>query len=198
MKKLIFCVLLCFPFPFLQAQPRDLEIDYIAHDRYNGAILNAVKGIFQTHSVNKNKQTYLYLANADHPLILKCDENAQDEFDEFCYALNGQARHNIWPEADVLRILELLREDDFIDDEGNPRYDFFTLNFYITPSFWTYNYKETLIARLFWDLELSDKKNFHVNVFHPENDGFDYDETPLFGPKNLNGDYKVYLFTYSE
>lgn len=179
-----------------QAQDRELEINYIAHDHFNEAILNAVDRIYNASVYNNTRKTYLYLANADNPIILRCDPNQQKEFEDFQYAISSQLKHNVWPEVDIKRIMELLQEDDFIDDDGNPRYDFFTLNFYITPSFWSYNYNETLIARLFWDLELSKKNNIQVNIYHPANDGVQYDEKHMFGPKNLNGDYKVYMFTY--
>ena len=179
-----------------QAQDRELEINYIAHDHFNEAILNAVDRIFNTSAYNKNRETYIYLANANNPIILKCDPDNQKEYEDFLYTLNSQLKHNVWPEVDIQRILELLKVDDFIDDNGKPRYSFFTINFYITPSFWIYNYNETLIARLFWDLELPQKCNYQVNIYHPENDDFQYDQEHMFGPKKLNGDYKVFMFTY--
>ena len=49
---------------------------------------------------------------------------------------------------------------------------------------------------LLWDLELPDMTNYQVNIYHPENDGVQYDEDHMFGPKKLNGDYKVYMYTY--
>ena len=177
-------------------QSRELVINYIAHDHYNDAILNAVDDIFNTSAYNNNRSTYLYLANAENPLILKCDSNHQKEFEDFRYAINSQLKHNVWPDVDIQKLLELFREDDFLSESGHARYSYFTLNFYITPSFWSYNYNESLIARLFWDLELPDKTDFVVNIYHPENDGVTYDEEHMFGPKKLNGDYKVYLLTY--
>lgn len=195
-KKAVCSLLLLFSFLCVLAQERELEIDYIAHDHFNEAILNAVDEIYQTNAYSKNRQTYLYLANAENPIILRCDSNHQKEFENFRYSINSQLKHNVWPEVDIQRILELLKGDDFIDDNGKPRYSFFTLNFYITPSFWSYNYNETLIARLLWDLELPDMTNYQVNIYHPENDGVQYDEDHMFGPKKLNGDYKVYMYTY--
>lgn len=196
MKKLFLILALGFSFVALRAQERELEINYFAHDHFNESILNALDNLFQTNAFNKNKQTYFYLANAESPLILKVDRDKQNEFEEFRYAINSQLKHNVWPEVDIQKILELLQEDDFINDFGEPRYDFFTLNFYTTPSFWSYSYNETLIARLFWDLDLASKSNFQMNIYHPENDGMQYDDNRLFGPKKLTGDYQVYLYTY--
>lgn len=179
-----------------RAQDCELEINYIAHDHFNEAILNKVDDIYRISAYSDTRKTYLYLANADNPIIIMCDQEHQKEFDDFRYTINSQLKHNVWPEVDVQRILELLKEDDFIDENGEPRYSLFTLNFYTTPSFWTYGYNETLIARLFWILELSENSNCHVNIYHPENDGVEYDEEYMFGPKKLNGDYKVYMYTY--
>ena len=195
MKRIFRFIFIFLPL-FSWGQDRELEINYIAHDHFNEAILNAVNDIYNTNVYNSTRKTYLYLANADNPIILKCESGHEKGFKDFQYAISSQLKHNVWPEVDIQRIFELLKEDDFIDDEGNLRYDFFTLNFYITPSFWSYNYNETLIARLFWDLELSDRDNIQVNIYHPENDGAHYDEEHMFGPKKLNGDYKVYMFTY--
>ena len=196
MRKIILIIICLFSQFTLFSQELELEIDYIAHDHFNEAILNAVDEIFQTNAYSKTRHTYLYLANAESPIVLKCSSNNQKQYEDFRYTINSQLKHNVWPEVDIQRILDLLKEDDFIDDSGAARYGFFTINFYITPSFWSYNYNETLIARLFWDLDLAGKTNFQVNIYHPENDGFKYDEEHMFGPKKLNGDYKVYMYTY--
>lgn len=175
---------------------RELEINYIAHDHFTSELLNVIDNLYQTNAFKKNKTTYLYLANAANPIILKLDSRNQKAYESFRDELNKQIKHNIWPEKDIQGIIDLLRADDFIDARGKKRYDFFFLNFYITPSFWSYNYNETLIARLLWDLELPGKDGFQVTIYHPENDGYDYDEEHMFGPKKLNGDYTVYLLTY--
>ena len=198
MKKLFLTLVLSMTLSslYVWSQDRELQIHYIAHDHFNESVLKIVDNIFQINASDPNKHVYLYLANAESPFILKCDKDKQNEFDEFRYAINSQLKHNVWPEVDIQKILELLEDDDFIDEDGAPRYDFFSLNFYTSPSFWSYNYNETLIARLFWDLELSGMTDFVMNIYHPENDGVQYDENHLFGPKKLMGDYKVYLYTY--
>ena len=186
-----------FLVPFVsQAQERELEINYIAHDHFSGQLLDALDEIYQVSAYNKNRTTYLYLANADKPIVLKCASDRKKEFEEMRHVIGSQLKHNVWPEVDIQGIIELLKTDDFIDEKGKSRYNFFTLNFYITPSFWRYGYNETLIARLFWDLELSEKSDFAVNIYHPKGDEFQYDEERIFGPKKLNGNYKVYIYAY--
>ena len=178
------------------AQEKELEINYIAHDHYTNHLLDAIDEIYQVSAYNKNRNTYLYLANADKPVVVKCVPDRKKEFEELRNLIGSQIKHNVWPEVDIKGIIDLLDSDDFIDGSGKPRYSFFTLNFYVTPSFFMYGYNETLIARLFWDLELPGKSDFAVNVYHPEGDGYQYDEEHIFGPKKLNGDYKVYIFSY--
>ena len=197
MMKKILLLLFCigFPFSFLCGQKRGLEINYIAHDHYTEDLLDKIDEIY--NSPSDNKQTYLYLASGDEPMLLKCNGNNETEYEEFRYAIASQIKHNVWPEVDIKRILELFKEDDFINEEGIPTYDYFTLNFYITPSFWTYKYNETLIGRLLWNLEI-DKyfPNVNVAIYHPENDDLSYDENRLCGPKLIFRDNQVMMFTY--
>lgn len=196
MKKIVGFMFFIFLSLFLRAQDSELEINYIAHDHFNEAILNKVDDIYNASAYSDTRKTYLYLANANDPIILKCDQEHQKEYEDFRYTINSQLKHNVWPEVDVQRILKLLKEDDFIDDNGEPRYRTFTLNFYVTPSFLSYNYSETLIARLFWVLELSSQNNCVVNMYLPEIERTKSGEEHVFGPKKLNGNYKVYMYTY--
>ena len=180
----------------LRAQ-NELEINYIAHDHYNGPLLDLVDDIFQSKAYDTNRHTYIYLANANEPKVLLCNLDKYKELEEFKYTLNGQITHNVWPEVDIMKLLELLKEDDFVDDWGNSRYNFFTLNFYVTPSFITYGYAETLIARLFWDLDLSTSSNFVVNLYLPDDVDTNYDMEKIFGAMKLLGDYQMYIYTFN-
>lgn len=196
MKKFIATILLIYSSFAVFSQDRELEINYIFHDHFNGSLLDAMEKLYGNAAYNPNKTTYIYMANAMDPIILKCTEDSQKEFEDFCYALNSQIKHNAFIDVDIENILRLLNEDDFEDSDGNPTYDYFTLNFYITPSFITEGYNESLVARLFWDLELASKKNTQITLYHPADDGVEYDMEHLFGPKKLNGDYEVYMITF--
>lgn len=197
MKKSIVFIFFALLFSWdVHAQDMELEINYIAHDHFNAEFLDKVDEIYMINRGSRSRKTYLYLANADTPEILVCNTAEQKEFDTFKYNLNSQLKHNVWPEVDLKKLVELLESDDFIDDNGNPLYSYFTLNFYITSSFWLYNYQETLIARLFWILELADKENVIVNIYHPEGDPIQYDPDNMLGVKRLNGDYNLYMFTF--
>lgn len=151
----------------LRAQKENLEINYFAHDHYNGAFLNVIDDIFNTKAYDSNSHTYLYMANASEPSVLLCDSNNYKGLEDFKTMLNGQLSHNVWAEVDIAKIIELVSKDDFIDNSAKPRYQYFTLNFYLTPSFFTYGYAETLISRLYWDLDLANHKNASVKVYLP-------------------------------
>ena len=197
MKRILIIALLAMASLNAIAQKQELVINYIAHDHYNEQLLNALEQIYGVSSYNQMGSTYLYLANADKPKVIKCESRNHKEFEDFLYEINSQLKHNVWPEVDVNGLLDLLRKDDFIDDRGRLRYNYFTLNFYVSPSFFTYGYNETLIARLLWVLEISERDNVQVNIYHPENDGFTYpDEAHMFGPKGLNGNCKVMLYEF--
>lgn len=177
----------------LRAQKEKLEINYIAHDHYNGAFLKVVENIY-FNAYNSN--TYLYLANANEPSIYLCDEKNYKGYEDFMTVLNGQLSHNVWAEVDVAKIIELVSNDDFVDNSGRSKYQYFTLNFYVTPSFFTYGYAETLISRLYWDLDLANYKNATVNVFLPS----DVDLESFkgnYGTMNLMGQNEItYYLTF--
>ena len=196
MRYLIVIFLMLYPFMTIGAQQRELEINYIAHDHFTEPLLRQVDEIYNVNAYNSNRKTYLYLANADSPIVMLCLPDKEKEYNDFCYAISSQIKHNIWPEEDIKHILNLLRDDDFINEDNQPRYSFVTLNFYVTSSFWQYRYYETLIGRLFWDLDLTEYENCVVNIYRPEDDAFDYNEDCPFGPKRLNGDKKIYMYTF--
>ena len=180
----------------MSAQQRELEINYIAHDHYTESLLKQIEDIYQVNSYNMNKRTYLYLANTDSPTIVLCSPETEKEYNEMCYSISSQIKHNIWPEEDIKQILNLLKEDDFVSEDNQPRYSFVTFNFYVTSSFWQYRYNETLIGRLFWDLDLSQYENCEVKIHRPEDDVFEYNEDSPFGVKRHNGDKKIYMYTF--
>lgn len=180
----------------LRAQKESLEINYFAHDHYNGALLQEVDNIYNSKAYDPNSHTYLYLANAAEPSILLCNANNYQGLEDFKTLLNEQISHNIWAEVDIDKIIDLVSKDDFIDSSGRRKYQYFTINFYVTPSFFTYGYVETLISRLYWNLDLSNHQNANVNIYLPS-------DVDLNGFKNLNqgamklmGDYKIDIFTY--
>lgn len=176
-------------------QDRELVINYIAHDHYTNEMLDVVEEIFQTHSHNSNKSVYLYLANGGSPVILKCEERNRRQFQDFCTVINADTKHISRPEVDIQRILDLLSQDDFKDNSGRMRYDYVTFNFYITYSFWNAGFVESLIGHLMWDLDFDSIPNALLQIYRPREDE-KFDESMLFGPKRLNGNYKVFIFDY--
>ena len=131
------------------AQNKKLVIHYVAHDHHTDALIRRLDSVFESAAADKGSSTYLYLANADQPSVYRCNAENSKGYEAFKDVLRSQTSHNIWPEVDIDRILDLLDKDDYLRADGSPRYDEFELNFYLIPSFWTANYNETLIGRLF-------------------------------------------------
>ncbi len=194
-KFLVISIAMNMLFSTLYAQQvRELEINYIAHDHHTESLLRVVDEKYRMSTANR--QTYLYLSNADTPIILDCNRSDEQSFEEFRFKITSQVKHNVWPEVDIKRLLGLLQEDDFIDEDGKQKYDYVSLNFYITSSFWTIKYNETLIGRLLWNLDIEKMNNINVSIFYPENEELDYNDEFLLGHKKLEGAYQLFMFTY--
>ena len=121
---------------------------------------------------------FLSLGNMGEPIIVKAnceaDANSEDErndFNEMLKKLKGNNQYTIHGKDDKKKILELLNEYDIVDSNGQPLYKETSLEFHVGQDFWNSGNNETVLASLFFDLNISRYinagKNFHFNVFCP-------------------------------
>lgn len=185
------------------AQSQSLEFVYVAHDRSTpvNVLCERLKENIYDYAVQDESQAVIiYLANADAPRIVRINlpGDNRDDFDNLLGELRYKSAHEIYPDVDQEEIVKLFDEVDFLTDSGRPSFISFKMTWYVTPTFWSLGYNESLIARLFFTLDLGSLPGsyFNLEVWHYRNDGLKYDEEMPFGPKNLLGDYSFFMFEY--
>lgn len=124
---------------------------------------------------------YLSRGTTDNPVIVKAnckeDSNPEEErkmFDEqIIERLQNNIQYTIMGTYDKQQILELLKNNDIVNSDGQPIYKETFLEFHVGQDFWDSGNNETVIASLFFELDVSNHidagDNFHCNVFAPRN-----------------------------
>ena len=157
----------------LQALLKDLQ------DAYNHALLEG-PAIF-------------YLANGSEPIIVKVntsDDNRDDFEGKLLKWLKQNTSSTVDGSYDKCKILELLSENNYVDNERNLIYGNTGFEFHVGQSFWNMTNNEVLIAELFFELDLSfflANDSFSFNVICPRS--IEIDEKHPFGvlnPDNIN------------
>lgn len=147
----------------------------------------------RNHVVSDESPAIFYLPSAEQPLIVKfnLDGSNEDDFD-------GQLLYNLretmsWPvntNFDRKKILELLTEYDFVDSDGNFKYEKVEMIFHVGKKFWDRGNNEAIIAALFFELNASKyiesgKMQFNVFFRCPPSKG-SLDREKPFGDMNLD------------
>lgn len=157
----------------LQALLKDLQ------DAYNHALLEG-PAIF-------------YLANGSEPIIVKVNtsDDNRDDFEGGMLAwLKQNTSSTVDGSFDKKKILGLLSEYNFTDNEKNLIYGRTDFEFHVGQSFWNMSNNEVLIAELFFELDLSyflSSDRFSFNVICPRS--IEIDDRHPFGvlnPDNIN------------
>ena len=202
--KYLFTLLLSFLLPLTAlAQSHSLEFIYVAHDRSTpvNALCERLTEIYDYAVQDESQSVIFYLANADAPRIVRMNlpGDNRDALADLMGELRYKSAHEIYPDVDQEEIVRLFDEVDFLTDTGRPSFTSFKMTWYANPTFWSLGYNESLIARLFFTLDLGSLPGsyFNMEVWHARNDGLKYDEELPFGPKNLCGDYPFFLLEYN-
>lgn len=171
--------LLCILLPLLttlhvsaQGKKTDYHFVYIALDENvpAGDLTDNLKEIFNTAQA-KEEPAIFYLANGNEPIIVKVNTNQANAADFESVLLRDiqeSSSHSINGKLDCERILQLIQEDDFVDEEGQLAYRHVFFEFHVGSSFWELSNNERVIATLFFDLNISSYMNndghmsFHV------------------------------------
>lgn len=164
-----------------------MELYYISYDRST-----PIKDLCSTISLTFNsscvsdRNVYLYLPNADSPIIVKASEENREQFEAMLSKIR-QGTTNIFPDVDISHICNLFNNDDFLGDDGMMKYERLSITFYLCPSFWINGYNETLISKLLFILDTNnlDQEHFSLDLYKSTEDSFEYDEENLFGVKKL-------------
>lgn len=195
MKKfLFFCF--CLSVHLLSAQDRsdlDFTFYYVSHDRQTNVqtLSRELQKAFDDLKEYGNAGIF-YLANGIDPVMVRVnmpDENEKD-FPHLIGELQEKLAHSVSADFDVDNILSIFEKSDFVDEHGDLLYNSVNWNFYVTSTFWSMGYNESIIGALFWTMdmrELRANKEFYLNVLRSSDDNISYYDQRPIGIKNYNG-----------
>lgn len=110
----------------------------------------------------------ILLANMDDSADLEEDRK---KFEEILTSLREGIEYSVDGAHDKRRILDILRQNDFVDKRGIPVYRSVTFEFHVGQDFWNFGNNEIVIASLFFELNIGQYMkygyDFHYNVFCP-------------------------------
>ena len=142
--------------------------------------------------------TIFYLSCGSQPVVV-CVNTPNDNRDNYEEGLLEVLRQQIEYSVDGLydkqRIHELLEENNFVDDNGNLKYKRTDFAFHVGQKFWDMANNETLIASLFFELDMNRyivSESFNANVYCPR--AMDMDVSHPFGvmnPDNVNEKIRI-------
>ena len=172
------------------AQSQDFEFYYISHDRTSPVddLCDRLEYIYENALGDESYAVIFYLPNYDEHIEVRInlEDDNRDDFKILVRELREKDAHENYAYHDYESIMKLINKYDFIDEEGNRQYSSVLFCWYVTPYFWDWGCNESLIARLYFTLEL-DKYRGYVNtqIWHAQYDDLQVDERNPFGNKNL-------------
>ncbi len=201
MKRIVFSLIFVMASIFISSaqsnegvKEKDLTIVYIAHttnvplaklvnmleERYRGGVQFANDVIF-------------YLSNGSEPLIVNVNtaEDNNGDFEPMIIdELWAKRSHDVDPYTDVANLIDLINKNDFVDANGKLNYLSVTFDFFVSEEFWTMKFNESIIAKLYFALDINGikKKNpdLFFNVYRPSEIELKYENGKPFGLKDLD------------
>ncbi len=138
----------------------------------------------------QNGPTIFYLSQGrEEPVIVKVniegDDNRVDYDNVLIPTINQGVAHSVDGPHDKQQLLNLLNQHPIWGEDGVPLYKETNFDFHVGQDFWTTGNNETIIAALFFELNIKKyiPENFHFNVFCPRSVTFNDDAGP-FGALN--------------
>lgn len=190
MKKYIILLLISMLSTTVFAQYQTLEFYYIAHDRSVPVeeLIDRLEYTYENALMYDNNAVIFYFPNFDDHIevIVNLPGDNRDEFDKILIELRDKGAHDNYAVYDYDAIMSLISRYDFLTEEGEYKYSSVTFCWYVTPSFWLWNCNESLIAKLYFTLELDKyRDNVSTHIWYPQDSEFQVDKKHPFGTKNL-------------
>ena len=173
---------------------QELSFVYIAHDENTDtkALISRLKEKYaNTINYPDIRACIFYLANGENPIFVKMNmpNDNHEDFENIVYSLQTKRSHDISPEVDVEKIVELFNENDIIDADGKQVYRYIEWDYYINSSFWHLQNNEHIIAKLFFVMDMDkliSSQYMALNFYYSdETDNIPYDNVLPFGSKAL-------------
>ena len=152
---------------------RNVKLIYVAHD-VDTPVDKLMENISYSHDMlddnpEDGDRVIVYMSSGTNPIIADMRSGNRDE-DNYERVMHEFERnyHDTNPEYDAERIIDLFEEEDFLNSTGGLGVDNLVFEFYVTPSFWTNGYNNTLISSLFYALGLEPFVNKDSPLFTRE------------------------------
>ena len=183
------------------AQSQDFEFYYISHDRTTPVddLCDRLEYIYENALGDESYAVIFYLPNYDEHIEVRInlEDDNRDDFKILVRELREKDAHENYAYHDYESIMKLINKYDFIDEEGNRQYSSVLFCWYVTPYFWDWGCNESLIARLYFTLELDKyRDNVSTQIWHARDDGLKVDGRNPFGNKNLCRQINFMLLPY--
>lgn len=178
---------------FAQKEIRTLTFVYIVHDRTTpvNSLAEKLEEFYNQGQRFPENAYIFYLANRNRPNVVTQNlpnDNSKDFETLILGELQNRLEHNINVGYDVDSIIDIFNQNDFLNETGNLKYESVIWDFYVTEDFWASKNHESLIAKLYWIMDIAKLKeqDFRFQI-RCSKDLFRKieNETQNFGIKNL-------------
>ncbi len=172
------------------AQDQDFEFYYISHDRTTPVdiLCDRLEYVYENALNDESSAVIFFFPNYDEHIEVRInlDNDNRNDFRLLIRELREKDAHENYAYHDYEAIVNLINKYDFIDEDGNYQYSSVLFCWYITPYFWDWGCNESLIAKLYFTLELDKYKGYvSTQIWHARDDGLQVDRDRPFGNKNL-------------
>lgn len=127
------------------------------------------------------------------------ERDKSEAFVNIIAALQEANSHDVIAQEDRKNILQLFEDYNFVNDNGVFLFNSVTMDFYVSPEFWTLGNHEKVISHLFvvFDAASFPKEKLAFNVFKPKGQSLNFPEGMPFGDNNIDGiNKKLSIFEY--
>lgn len=193
MKRLILISALILGSMQVYAQQNVLSIYYISHSTATNekALLANLE---LAKPLNDSEVAIFYLVNSDRPYIAYVNLPFEgDTFDDIINDINSKSSHEVYADVDCQKLCEIFDNIDKVES----RFDMILLNYYIDSMFWEF-YRQSIIAKMYYVLDLANNDDILMNIYFTEGDEPIIDENEPFGPNNLCAGYTFLPLTLYE
>lgn len=155
----IFSCIICLALA-ATAYGRNVKLIYVAHD-VDTPIDQLMEKIEKAHDdLDDDPETgdriIVYMSSGTSPIIadMRSGDRDEENYERVMHEFERNY-HDTNPEYDAEKIIEFFNDDnDFLTATGALGVNDLAFEFYVTPSFWTNGYNNTLISALFYALGL--------------------------------------------
>lgn len=188
-------------------QDRNLRVLFIDHEPStpSSQIIAYIRKM-RTQALENDNALIIYMPNDQNPFVSlvnikdpKGERDTQEAFNHICEALNLPS-HNKDPWHDRQALLNLVLEEfPIVNAQRELTFSSVRMEFYLTSEFWTLSYNESILAPVYFALNVPEllKKEFNFDVYYNPEDRPSFPEDMPFGKKNLgNINKNLPIFEY--